>query len=77
MISLILWRNYEKNIRVWLEGEWDPVQRADAFSKLINNTQAKKDQEHIPVIVSIPDIPDRTENIIYNGPSPPCDDRFT
>ncbi|HGN1705237.1 TPA: aspartate/glutamate racemase family protein [Providencia rettgeri] len=52
-------------------GGMGPSATADAFSKLINNTQAKKDQEHIPVIiVSIPDIPDRTENIIHNGPSP-------
>ncbi|HHE6468036.1 TPA: aspartate/glutamate racemase family protein [Providencia rettgeri] len=52
-------------------GGMGPGATADAFSKLINNTDAKKDQEHIPVIiVSIPDIPDRTENIIYNGQSP-------
>ncbi|WP_272694187.1 aspartate/glutamate racemase family protein [Providencia sp. PROV036] len=52
-------------------GGMGPGATADAFSKLINNTGAKKDQEHIPVIiVSIPDIPDRTENIIYSGPSP-------
>lgn len=52
-------------------GGMGPGATADAFSKLINNTKASKDQEHIPVIiVSIPDIPDRTENIVYDGPSP-------
>ncbi len=52
-------------------GGMGPGATADAFSKLINNTQASCDQEHIPVvIVSLPDIPDRTENIIYSGPSP-------
>lgn len=52
-------------------GGMGPSATADAFSKLINNTKASKDQEHIPIIiVSLPDIPDRTENIIYNGLSP-------
>ncbi|EPG7576320.1 aspartate/glutamate racemase family protein [Providencia rettgeri] len=52
-------------------GGMGPSATADAFSKLISHTDAKNDQEHIPVIIaSIPDIPDRTENIIYNGPSP-------
>ncbi|ENL8514066.1 aspartate/glutamate racemase family protein [Providencia rettgeri] len=52
-------------------GGMGPGATADAFIKLINNTHASKDQEHIPIIiVSLPDIPDRTENIIYNGPSP-------
>ena len=52
-------------------GGMGPGATADAFSKLINHTQANCDQEHIPVvIVSLPDIPDRTENIIYGGPSP-------
>ncbi len=52
-------------------GGMGPGATVDAFSKLVSNTQASKDQEHIPVIiVSIPDIPDRTENIIHHGPSP-------
>lgn len=52
-------------------GGMGPGATVDAFSKLVTNTQASKDQEHIPVIiVSIPDIPDRTENIIHHGPSP-------
>ena len=52
-------------------GGMGPGATADAFSKLIANTHATKDQDHIPIIiVSIPDIPDRTENIIHHGPSP-------
>ncbi|HGK4757557.1 aspartate/glutamate racemase family protein [Enterobacter cloacae] len=52
-------------------GGMGPEATADAFLKLIANTPAKKDQEHIPVIIaSLPAIPDRTENILYGGPSP-------
>lgn len=66
----ILWGRIMKKILGMLGG-MGPGATADAFYKLINNTKASKDQEHIPVIiVSIPDIPDRTENIIYDGPSP-------
>ncbi|EKT62467.1 aspartate/glutamate racemase family protein [Providencia burhodogranariea] len=52
-------------------GGMGPGATADAFAKLIANTKASRDQEHIPIIiVSIPDIPDRTESLIYDGPSP-------
>ncbi|CDL80105.1 putative aspartate racemase (fragment) [Xenorhabdus cabanillasii JM26] len=41
-----------------------------ATEKIIKNTPATCDQEHIPVItISFPDIPDRTENIL-SGESP-------
>ncbi len=52
-------------------GGMGPGATADAFEKLVARTPAGKDQEHIPVIVaSLPDIPDRTENIIHSGVSP-------
>ncbi|MCX8962528.1 cysteate racemase [Erwinia psidii] len=52
-------------------GGMGPGATADAFSKLVSHTPAKKDQEHIPVIIaSLPGIPDRTESIIHDGPSP-------
>lgn len=52
-------------------GGMGPGATADAFEKLVARTPARKDQEHIPVIVaSLPDIPDRTENIIHAGASP-------
>jgi aspartate racemase len=52
-------------------GGMGPGATADAFLKLIKNTPAKKDQEHIPVImISMPNIPDRTDSILHNGPSP-------
>ncbi|RSB25668.1 aspartate/glutamate racemase family protein [Enterobacter cloacae] len=52
-------------------GGMGPGATVDAFSKLVSHTPAKKDQEHIPVIISsLPGIPDRTECIINDGPSP-------
>ncbi|HDX8940693.1 amino acid racemase [Klebsiella variicola] len=52
-------------------GGMGPGATVDAFSKLVSHTPAKKDQEHIPVIIaSLPGIPDRTESIIHDGPSP-------
>ncbi|HBR2129137.1 TPA: aspartate/glutamate racemase family protein [Klebsiella variicola] len=52
-------------------GGMGPGATVDAFSKLVSHTPARKDQEHIPVVIaSLPGIPDRTENIIHDGPSP-------
>lgn len=52
-------------------GGMGPKATSDAFEKLISKTPAKNDQEHIPVvIVSLPEIPDRTRSIIHQGPSP-------
>ena len=48
-----------------------PGATVDAMQKLIKNTPAYKDQDHIPTIaVSIPDIPDRTNCILHHGASP-------
>ncbi|WP_268745903.1 aspartate/glutamate racemase family protein [Pectobacterium brasiliense] len=42
----------------------------DAMQKLIKNTPAYRDQDHIPMIaVSIPDIPDRTKCILQHSAS--------
>ncbi|ACT07556.1 aspartate racemase [Dickeya chrysanthemi Ech1591] len=52
-------------------GGMGPGATVDAMQKLIRQTPARKDQEHIPVIaVSIPDIPDRTQCILNHSPSP-------
>ncbi|WP_237388156.1 aspartate/glutamate racemase family protein [Xenorhabdus sp. Sc-CR9] len=52
-------------------GGMGPAATIDAMGKIIKNTPATCDQEHIPVIaVSFPDIPDRTENILSEGESP-------
>lgn len=52
-------------------GGMGPQATVDAMNKIIKNTPAHSDQEHIPVItVSIPDIPDRTKSIINHDDKP-------
>lgn len=52
-------------------GGMGPAATADLFNKFITYTDANKDQEHIPLIISsIPDIPDRTEALLNHGTSP-------
>lgn len=52
-------------------GGMGPEATADLFIKIIRETPAKKDQEHLRVIVdNNPKIPDRTAAILGEGPSP-------
>ncbi|MCG8709108.1 aspartate/glutamate racemase family protein [Brenneria sp. 4F2] len=59
------------NSLVGILGGMGPGATVDAMQKLIRNTPAYRDQDHIPMIaVSIPDIPDRTKCILDHGASP-------
>ena len=52
-------------------GGMGPEATLDCFEKIIKNTPAGKDQDHLRVIIdSNPKIPDRTAAILGNGPSP-------
>lgn len=52
-------------------GGMGPEATVDCFAKIIKNTPAAKDQDHLRVVVdSNPDVPDRTTAIIGNGKSP-------
>ncbi|MCF9047294.1 aspartate/glutamate racemase family protein [Acinetobacter nectaris] len=52
-------------------GGMGPQATVDTINKVIKNTPAHCDQEHIPTItVSIPDIPDRTESIFLQNNKP-------
>lgn len=52
-------------------GGMGPGATAYFFDLIVRFTRAEEDREHIPVIIfSNPQIPDRTEAIINNGPSP-------
>ncbi|WP_409310438.1 aspartate/glutamate racemase family protein [Pectobacterium sp. B1J-3] len=52
-------------------GGMGPAATVDLFSKFIKHTDAVRDQDHIPLIISsIPDIPDRTTALMNNGQSP-------
>ena len=52
-------------------GGMGPEATVDCFAKIIKNTPAAKDQDHLRIVVdSNPDVPDRTAAIIGNGKSP-------
>jgi aspartate racemase len=52
-------------------GGMGPAATADLFQKIIDNTDARGDAGHIPmVILNNPHIPDRTAAIFNQGPSP-------
>ncbi|MEM3700920.1 MAG: amino acid racemase [Candidatus Bathyarchaeia archaeon] len=52
-------------------GGMGPEATADLFFRIIRETPAKKDQEHLRIIVdNNPKIPDRTAAILGRGPSP-------
>ena len=43
----------------------------DLYQKIVNQTPAREDQEHIHVIIdSYPQIPDRTQALLYDGEDP-------
>jgi len=52
-------------------GGMGPLATVDFLAKLVAATPAETDQQHMPVIVrSVPQIPDRTANILSGGESP-------
>ena len=52
-------------------GGMGPMAAADFFKKLIEETPAQRDQDHVPVIVySVPQIPSRDKALTRDGESP-------
>jgi aspartate racemase len=52
-------------------GGMGPAATGDLFLKIVAETPAEADQDHIPVIVySDPRVPDRTEALLYKGEDP-------
>jgi len=52
-------------------GGMGPEATAELFYRIIKVTPAKKDQDHLRIIIdNNPKIPDRTEAILYGGPNP-------
>jgi aspartate racemase len=52
-------------------GGMGPEATLDCFGKIIKNTPAQKDQDHLRVVIdSNPSVPDRTAAIVGNGRSP-------
>ncbi len=52
-------------------GGMGPLATVDFVTKIINQTPAERDQDHLPLLVhSVPQIPDRTACLMDNQPSP-------
>jgi aspartate racemase len=52
-------------------GGMGPAATVDFMNKIMSETVARDDQEHVPMIVaSLPQIPDRSAAILGNGPDP-------
>jgi aspartate racemase len=52
-------------------GGMGPLATADFYEKLIAQTPATRDQEHIPVLIyAVPQVPDRTAALLEAGASP-------
>ena len=57
--------------KVGIVGGVGPAATVDFMNKIIRNTSAKRDQEHIKLVIEHnPQIPDRTENLISDGADP-------
>jgi aspartate racemase len=60
-----------KPFKIGVLGGVGPAATVDFMSKIVTATQAAKDQDHIKVIVEQnPQIPDRTNNLLGDGPDP-------
>lgn len=56
---------------IGIVGGMGPEATANLYAEIIRATPAKKDQEHVPVMIAgIPQVPDRTNAILYGGESP-------
>lgn len=63
--------NPHKAFKLGILGGVGPSATVDFMSKIIQNTPAKKDQEHIKMVVEQnPQIPDRTANLVYHETDP-------
>jgi aspartate racemase len=57
--------------RVGILGGMGPMATVDFFRKLVEETPAQCDEDHLPVVVySVPQMPSRNAAIMQNGPSP-------
>ncbi|PQV53186.1 aspartate/glutamate racemase family protein [Paraburkholderia sp. BL21I4N1] len=61
----------ETLFKVGVVGGVGPAATVDFIHKIVRNTPAKRDQDHIKLLVEQnPQIPDRTESLIGDGPDP-------
>jgi aspartate racemase len=61
----------DRMFKVGVVGGVGPAATVDFMQKLVRSTPATRDQEHIKLLVEQnPQIPDRTENLLGDGPDP-------
>ncbi|MFM0056827.1 amino acid racemase [Paraburkholderia phytofirmans] len=61
----------ESIFKVGVVGGVGPAATVDFMQKIVRNTPANRDQDHIRLLIEQnPQIPDRTENLIGDGPDP-------
>lgn len=57
--------------RIGIMGGMGPLATIDLYAKIVELTDAKKDQDNIPIIIdNYPQIPDRTAYILHSGEDP-------
>jgi aspartate racemase len=60
-----------REFKVGVVGGVGPAATVDFMQKVVRNTPATRDQDHIKLLVEQnPQIPDRTENLVGDGPDP-------
>jgi aspartate racemase len=60
-----------RQFKIGVVGGVGPAATVDFIGKVIRNTPAEKDQDHIKLVVEQnPQIPDRTQNLVADGPDP-------
>jgi len=61
----------ENYLTIGVLGGMGPDATVECYKSIIEQTPAKKDQDHLPLLIyNNPQIPDRTESILHNGISP-------
>jgi aspartate racemase len=57
--------------RVGVLGGMGPAATVDFYAKLVEETDAHRDQEHVPIMVwGDPRVPDRSDHLLGSGPDP-------
>ncbi|NMF95889.1 amino acid racemase [Aromatoleum toluolicum] len=60
-----------RQFKVGVVGGVGPAATVDFVDKIVRNTAARRDQEHVKLVVEQnPQIPDRTEHLLGDGPDP-------
>lgn len=63
--------NASPHRRVGILGGMGPAATVDFYAKLVEETPARRDQEHLPVVVwADPGVPDRSAHLLAGGPDP-------